>query len=101
MKTVRIGHIDFKIIEMDKVSASDKYGMYLQADEEIHLCKGMSRRRAAEVLLHEILHGVVDFQNLGMGETDEERIVRSIANGLASTMRDNQKLFADILKALK
>lgn len=100
-KSVRIGHIDFTIVEMDKISATNKYGMYMQADEEIHLSSGMSKRRWGEILLHEILHGVWDMQSLGLKEEEEERIVRSLANGLAQVIRDNQKVIGEIVKALK
>jgi hypothetical protein len=102
MSKVRLGHLDFRIIEMDKVPANEAYGLYLSDAQEIHLCKGMTRHRQGEVLLHEILHGIVDHQNLAHLLKDlEEPVVRGIAIGLASLIRDNQKLFADIAKALK
>jgi hypothetical protein len=97
---VRIGHLDFAIVEMDKVSASESYGLYMSADQEIHIAKGIGPRRRAEILLHEILHGIADMQTLQLKD-DEERIVRSMAIGLASVIRDNQALFNEIVKALK
>lgn len=102
MNKVRLGHLDFRIIEMDKVSANESYGLYLSEAQEIHLSKGMTKRRGAEVLLHELMHGIVDHQNLGHLLKDiEEPVVRGMALGLASLMRDNQRLFAEMLKALK
>lgn len=98
--SVRIGHIDYKIVEMEKLTASANYGMFVSEDEEIHLRSGMSPRRTGEVLLHEILHGIVEHQNLLLKE-DEERIVTSIANGLSAVIRDNQAVFIQIVKALK
>jgi hypothetical protein len=100
MKSVRIGHIDYKIIVMDKLTASANYGMFVSEDEEIQLRAGMTPKRTGEVLIHEILHGVVEHQNMQLKD-DEERIVTSFAYGLAQVIRDNQKLFAEILKALK
>ncbi len=102
MSKVRIGHIDFLIREMDHVNARDSYGLYVAETQEIHLSKGMHGRRQAEVLIHEILHGIVDHYNMGhvLGDK-EEPVVRGIALGLATVIRDNQKLFGDILKALK
>jgi hypothetical protein len=100
MKSVRVGPFDFKIIEMDKVTAAENYGLYLPDAMEIHVCKGMDKRRGGEILIHEIMHAIADMQNLQLKD-DEERIVRSMAIGLAQVIRDNQKLFADIVKALK
>jgi hypothetical protein len=100
MKTVRIGHLDFKIVEMNKVPAHEFYGLYLADPQEIQLGKDMTPRRRGEILLHEILHGVADMMNLQLKE-DEERIVRSMALGLAQVIRDNQKIFTEIVKALK
>lgn len=99
---VRMGHLDFTILEMDKVPANEAYGLYLPEAQEIHLCKGMSRQRHAEVLLHELLHGVVAMQGLGHTLKDlEEQTVSQLAVGLATLIRDNPKLFAGLLAALK
>jgi len=102
MSKIRLNHLDFAIIEMATVNAKDSYGLYVGDAQEIHICKGMTPHKQAEVLLHEILHGVVDFQSLAFVLADkEEHVVRSIAIGLANVIRDNQKLFLDIVKALK
>jgi Zn-dependent peptidase ImmA (M78 family) len=102
MSKVRIGHLDFSIIEMAYVNAKDSYGLYVADAQEIHICKGMTPHKQGEVLLHELLHGVVDTQSLAFVLKDnEEHVVRSMAIGLADLIRDNQKLFLDIVKALK
>lgn len=102
MSKFRIGHLDFKIVEMAYVNAKDSYGLYVPDAQEIHICKGMTPHKQGEILLHEILHGVADVQSLAFVLGDkEEHVVRAMAIGLATAMRDNQKLFADILKALK
>lgn len=102
MSKVRLGHLDFIIREMDHVNAKDSYGLYLSEVQEIHLCRGMQRHRQAEVMIHEILHGLVDHYNLAhvLGDK-EEAVVRGLALGLATAIRENQKLFTDIVKALK
>jgi len=100
VKSVRIGHIDYKIVEMEKLAANENYGLYLAVDQEIHLCKNMTPPRRAEVLLHEIFHGIADHQNLELKD-DEERVVRSFALGLSAVIRQNPAVFADILKDLK
>lgn len=102
MSKVRLGHLDYTIVEMDYLNSKDAYGLYVAESQEIQLCKGMGAHRGGEVLLHEILHGIVDVGNLGyLLKDNEEPVVRGIAIGLATAMRDNQKLFTDILKALK
>lgn len=101
MTSVRIGPFDFEIVEMDRVNAKEFYGLYLSESQEIQLTPVFSsKQRWAETLLHEILHGVVDTQNLLLKE-DEERIVRGVSLGLSQVIRDNQKLFTEIVKALK
>lgn len=102
MTKIRINHLDFSIIEMAHVNAKDSYGLYVADAQEIHICKGMTPHKQGEVLLHEILHGVADNQSLSfvLGER-EEHVVRAMAIGLANVIRDNQKLFLDIVKALK
>ncbi len=102
MSKVRIGHLDFDILEMAHVNAKDNYGLYVPDAQEIHLCKGMTPHKQGEVLIHEILHGIADVQSLAFVLGDkEEQVVRSLAIGLATAIRDNQKLFSDIVKALK
>jgi hypothetical protein len=102
MSKVRLGHLDFALVEMDKISAAESFGFYSAEAQEIHICRGMDRRRSAEVIIHELLHGIVDFQNLAhILKDNEEPVVRGIAIGLATVIRDNQKLFADLVKALK
>ena len=102
MFKVRLGHLDFTIKEMDHLSSKEAYGLYVAETQEIHLCRGMSKQRHGEVLLHEILHGIVDFANIAhLLKDNEEPIVRGIAIGLATTMRDNPKVFTDIIAALK
>lgn len=102
MSKVRIGHLDFEIIEMAHVNAKDNYGLYVPDAQEIHLCRGMAPHKQGEILLHEIMHGIADVQSLAFVLQDkEEHVVRAMAIGLATVIRDNQKLFTDIVKALK
>ena len=102
MSKVRLGHLDFTIIEMAYVNAKDSYGLYVPDAQEIHICRGMTRHKQGEILLHEIMHGIVDVQSLQFVLKDnEEQVVRSMAVGMADVIRDNQKLFLDIVKSLK
>lgn len=97
---IRIGTHDFELLEMNKHDCAENYGLYYSAAQEIHLNPGMNARRRGEVIIHEILHGIVDMMNMGLKD-DEERIVRAFALGIAGTIRDNQKLWGEIIKALK
>jgi hypothetical protein len=102
MSKVRLGHLDFDLVEMDKISAAESFGFYAAEAQEIHICKGMNRRRQGEVIIHELLHGIVDFQNLQhILKDNEEPVVRAMAIGLATVIRDNQKLFTDLVASLK
>jgi hypothetical protein len=99
---VRIGHLDFTIKEMANVNAKDSYGLYVPDAQEIHVCSGLTPHKHAEILIHEILHGIVDAQSLQFVLKDnEEQVVRSIAIELADTIRQNQKLFTFLVKCLR
>lgn len=98
---VRIGPYDFDIVEMDKLNTKEFYGLYVPESQEIQLTPVFaSKQRWAETLLHEILHGVMDTQNIGLKD-EEERVVRGVSLGLSQVIRDNQKLFTEIVRALK
>jgi hypothetical protein len=102
MSKVRIGHLDFTIREMNHISAKDNFGLYVPEAEEIHICSDLTPSRHAEIMIHEILHGIVDMQSLQFVLKDsEEHVVRSMAMGLADTIRKNQKLFAHLMKCLR
>jgi hypothetical protein len=102
MSKVRIGNLDFTIKEMAPVNAKESYGLYLAEAQEIQICSGLTPHKHAEILIHEILHGLVDTQSLQFVLKDnEEQVVRSLAIGLASAIRDNPKVFAFLVKCLK
>lgn len=102
MTKVRLGHLDFTVVEMDNLNSKESYGLYIAEMQQIQLCRSMSRQRHCEVLLHEILHGIVDVWNLAhlLGDK-EEPVVRGLAMGLATAIRDNPKVFAAIIAGLK
>jgi len=58
-----------------------------------------SASRAAETLLHEIMHGV--YWAYGIDDKDdEERVVSTMAAGLQQVWRDNPELMAWITEAV-
>jgi hypothetical protein len=104
MKTpasVRIGPFDYRFVEMDETDGQAHYGSYSSERQEIRLRKQFaSPAQWAETVLHEILHGIWDDRSINSKE-GEEQVVRKSALGLASVIRHNQVLFAEIAKALK
>lgn len=102
MKFVRIGPHKYPIVYVEKVDEEDSWGHYSQAKQNIELSQALlpEGSKWAEILLHEIGHGIVDNWDIELGE-GEEKFVRAYSIGLADAMRKNKTLFRAILKALE
>lgn len=106
--------IGYRLIRVEEIPPKDhRIGVYT-GQMDIHagaifLYPGLDRNQAAEVIIHEILHGI--WKVFGLPDNDEnkdarlepmtqERCVSSISNGLATVMTDNPRLFKWIQDAL-
>lgn len=75
--------------------AAGAYGFCSQHLQRIRICKGLSDQRSAEVLLHELLHALLDERGLSdFTEEDQERIASVVASGLTAAARHNPGLFS-------
>jgi hypothetical protein len=104
MKSVRIGPHIYPIIYVEKVDEEDSWGHYSQAKQTIELANALlpPGSKWAEILLHEISHGIIDNMDAEFpSEEAEERATRKFALGLTQVLKDNKTLFRAILKALK
>lgn len=101
-KSVRIGPHKFALVYVDKVDEEDNWGHYSQADQNIMLSNALlpEGSKWAEILLHEIFHGVADEREIFDDDKTEERAVKLFAMGFAQVLKDNKTLFRAILKAL-
>ena len=98
---VRVGYRDYAIIEWDRKDAasSDRYGECDKANAIIRVSTDYGALKAANTLLHEVLHACFDVAAIE-GDDPEERTVTSLANVLAQVIRDNPDLVAYLTAAL-
>jgi hypothetical protein len=97
---IRIGPMDFKVGQLPAALEEDRYGDCCRATLEIRLRrKFASPAERACTLIHEILHAVIAVYRVKL--PDEEYVVEKLETGIAQVLRDNPKLFTEILKALK
>lgn len=87
---VKVGYRRYKIVEWNPSQAvsADRYGECDHTMHEIRLTLMHGWTKAANTLLHEILHAVWAMQALH-DKDEEERYVTSFANGLCSVWSDN------------
>jgi len=103
MKSVRIGPHKFELVYVDKVDEDDSWGHYSQGDQAIKLSNALlpEGSKWAEILIHEILHGLADQAEMFDEDKIEEKTVKVFAVGVTQVLKDNKTLIRAILKALK
>lgn len=96
--TVRVGPYHFKICKVEKIDGEDKYfGMFHGAEETISIILNQpSKTRAADTLMHEILHAIWYTSN---PNGDEEEMVSCLATALIQVFKDTPALLAWIKRA--
>lgn len=104
---VKIGWKDFNIVPWNRVDASScsRYGecRHMQGEiriDETALEGGYGPRKAANTLLHEIMHACFAQSTLEKGD-DEERIVTCLSNMLSGAMRDSPDVFEWLMRELR
>ena len=96
-KRVRIGGIDYTIKHVPRLVSADGdlcNGLFDSNRSVIELNSenDLSQGRIEQVLVHEILHGIVF--TTGLNLEDEEITVNVLAKGLYQVIKDNPQLFA-------
>ena len=96
-KRVRIGGIDYTIKHVPRLVSADGdlcNGLFDSNRSVIELNSEneLSQGRIEQVLIHEILHGIVF--TTGLNLEDEETTVNVLAKGLYQVIKDNPSLFA-------
>ena len=99
-KKVKISYLHFDIRLFDGVDLGRKdfYGECDVEQSEIKLRSTISAQKAANTLLHEILHGIYLFQDITITSKEEddsqreENICFEVANGLAVFFQDNRAI---------
>lgn len=97
---IKILHRNYKLIErsMTDFAGDGKLGSANMVKAEIEfLDTGDSD--VAETILHEALHVLWSMFDLGSKDDNEEHVVRTLATGIVTVMKDNPSLF-DTLQGL-
>lgn len=103
-KTVKVGYRTLRFEMWDGWDAvrCDRYGECDYAAGIIRLAPQMDGQKAAQTILHEILHAVWTSWGMdGDKKVEEEKAVTVHSSGLATAMIDNPELFMWISGALK
>jgi len=100
-KTVKIGYMDFHINPRTRRWANRNKAMgmitFQNHHKQIEYDKTEVRNEIANTILHEILHGIAYVFDIHFKSArEEEKFVRTMANGLSTVFKDNP----DILKWL-
>ena len=100
-KSVKVGPFTYSVLDWDTHEANDRtrFGEHSGDLQVIRVDTSYGHQRSACTLLHEILHAIFSVWN--MEHTDsEERIVKSLANGISTVWADNPEVFAWIHRGL-
>lgn len=89
----------YSVVEgLDECDAVGSNAHYVEDSRRIVIRPGLPADLDREVLLHEVLHGVMSAANLDWEKyEDEERIVKSITGVLLDTLQRNPRLATYLL----
>lgn len=98
-KTYRIGHLDFKteFVNNPRDNGVPFWGRHSASRQTMTLDADLKAmpQRLKEVVLHELLHGLMDSYHPEAKTLDkeaEEKMVSALSVGLATFIRDNRKM---------
>lgn len=96
--SILIGPYTIRIEKVEKIGNEDLYyGEFVAHEQRIAIIlKHPSKLRAADTLLHEILHAIWNF---GHATGEEEQTVGAMATGLMQVFKDNPALLSWIGRA--
>ena len=88
---IKVGPYNLKVLKVDKIGDEDKFfGMFYGAEETISIVLSQpSKTRAADTLMHEILHAIWYTANPNGEEEDQ---VSCIATALIQVFKDTPEL---------
>lgn len=94
---IKVGPVVYTVRKVESLKVEGQaFGVCDNLDKEIHVRAGMQKEQELQVLLHELLHGVVNeyaIRNAAKIEPDEEEvIVDLIALGLTQALCSSPQL---------
>lgn len=91
-KTIKILGLDYQVQPVQVISRDEfLLGRIDFVDQIIYVDANLQTDRRKVVLLHEILHGILEA--LGFNEASDEHLVQSLATALHQVSIDNPGLF--------
>lgn len=100
MKHIKIANINFAFSEEDGLTTSDGHGAYgLCSHQDLTIKiekKFPSEEKRKEVLLHEVIHGVIDMYDIQVPEDKMESLVVVLARGMMQVFQDNPELVKEL-----
>jgi hypothetical protein len=81
-------HISVQFIE-EGPWGSDVYGDFYAKEQRIRVLEGLTPVEEMDTFLHEVIHMVMHYMRVMMGQVDEEMIVHRLATGLSSLLVEN------------
>lgn len=99
---VRVGYLNVKVqlLSLGEARKHDIDGSYDHPTATIEVDESLCAPAKADTLLHEMLHAMCKLGSVGLDDAAEERVVRVLTTQLLGAMRDNPKVFADMIGAV-
>lgn len=96
---IRIGSQWYEILEVEtgEILEKDDFGALHRDTLKLYLSKGMAESRKAEVVLHEVVHGLLTGF---LDDKTEEKVCLILGEGLASFIGDNQDFVVRMMAQL-
>jgi len=78
---------------------ADAYGDFYAKEQRIRVLEGLTPIEEMDTFLHEVIHMVMFYMHIMMGQVDEEMITHRLATGLSSVFVENPQV-ADYITAI-
>lgn len=93
MDKIKIGYSDYDIIVQSSespllVNGDECYGIIEHDNKKIYLNERFNKDQQNETLLHEVIHGIDEFMNIGLTEDQVERL----GKGMYLVLKENNLL---------
>ena len=68
---------------------SDVFGDFYAKEQRIRVLEGLSSIEEMDTFLHEVIHMIMYYMHIMVGQVDEEMITHRLATGLSSVLVEN------------
>ncbi len=98
-KKVKVGAVDYTV-QLLPEDISNQFGATVYSHQKIYLTPNMLHQQASDTLLHEIFHALWAERGLDViPDLNEETVIRALATGLRTVIRDNPAVLQFITDA--